>query len=202
MPMSCTLVRLAQIVLVSSLAATPALAQWTLGLEVGADRFWGGSVETSGDARSFRPYRPTTFGIGLQRQGGRVSPALQVHYAEAGIALEGEGAVAAIEGVFTVVSLSPEVVYRLTKLGPANQLRVHVGPLFEIWGIIDEDSQTRVGLQGAVSLDVPLGGRFAGSVLAGAALIASPFEEGLLGAEFETRALWRRRMAVGLQYRL
>ena len=189
------------VILVSSATASPAFGQWTLGLEIGADRYWGGSAETGGENRSFRPYRPTTFGLGLHRKGHPVGWGVQVHYAGAGLALEGPGAVAVVEGVFTVVSLSPEVVYRLTALGPVAELRLHAGPLFEAWGIIDEDSRTRVGAQGAVSLGIPLGEHLAGTLLAGAAVIPSPFEEGELPG-YDTRALWRRRFAVGLQYRL
>lgn len=188
--------------LVASAATTsPAFGQWTVQVEIGADRYWGGSAETGGENRSFRPYRPTTFGLGLHRKGHPVGWGMQVHYAVAGLALEGPGAVAVVEGVFTMVSLSPEVVYRLTALGPVAELRLHAGPLFEAWGIIDEDSRTRVGAQGAVSLGIPLGGHLAGTLLAGAAVIPSPFEDGELPG-YDTRALWRRRFAVGLQYRL
>lgn len=176
--------------------------QWGLGLEVGADRFWGGSLDTSGEHRSFRPYRPTTFGVGVERRRGRLGFGLHLRYTEAGLGLEGEGAVAAVDGVFTMVSISPEVAYRVASLGPATQLRLHAGPLFEVWSIIDEESRTRAGLQGSASLDVPLGGRFAGSVLAGLALVPSPFVRGDLDPSYELRALWRRRFAVALQYRL
>jgi hypothetical protein len=127
---------------------------------------------------------------------------VQMHYAEASLGLEGEGAAVALEGVFTVVSISPEAAYRIASFGPGNQVRIHAGPLLEIWSIIDEGSRTRVGVQGALSIDVPLGGRFGGSVLAGAALVPSPFETGELDPGYELRALWRRRFAVGLQYRL
>jgi hypothetical protein len=179
-----------------------AAGQWTAGVAVGADRYWGGSVETSGAHRSFRPYRPTVFSIGIERKGNAVGWGLQVRYAEAALGLEGQGAVAAVEGVFTVVSLTPEVAYTLTTLGPVCELRLHAGPLFEIWGIIDEDAKTRVGGQSALSLDFPLGGRFTGSVLVGVAVTPSPFEAGQLGDTFEPRALWRRQFAVGLHYRI
>ncbi|MFL5403124.1 MAG: hypothetical protein ACJ8BF_09950 [Gemmatimonadales bacterium] len=185
-----------------SAAASQAAGQWTAGIDVGADRYWGGSVETGGDHRSFRPYRPTVFGIGIERKGNLVAWGLRVRYTEAALGLEGRGAVAAVEGVFTVVSLSPEVVCRLATLGPGSELRLHAGPLFEIWGIIDEDTKARVGAQSAVSLNIPLGGRFAGSVLVGLAVTPSPFEANQLGEAFERRVLWRRGFAAGLQYRL
>jgi hypothetical protein len=186
----------------SSATVPPAFGQWTVGLEVGADRYWGGSVETAGENRSFRPYRPTTFGVGLERKGHPLNWGVRVRYAEAGLGLEGPGAAAVVEGVFTVLSLLPEVAYRLATLGPVTELRLHAGPLVEAWGIVDEDTKVRVGVQSALSLDVPVGQRLAGSVLVGLALTPSPFEAGQLGPTFEPRALWRRRFAVGLQYRL
>jgi hypothetical protein len=180
----------------------PALGQWSLTTEVGADRFWGGSIEKAADHRSFRPYRPTTFGIGLERRAGRLGAGLRLRYASAGLALEGGDAIAAVKGIFTLYSAAPELVYRIISVGPVNHLILHGGPLFEVWSVLDEETQTRAGIQGAVSLQLPLGGRFAGSLTAGAALIPSPFEEDDLGPDFEPRALWRRRFAVGLAYRL
>ena len=179
-----------------------ARAQWLVQSEVGADRYWGGSIETNGEHRSFRPYRPTMFAIGLERRGKSIGMGVQVCYSEAALGLEGEGAVAAVEGVFTVVGLSPEVIYRLATLGPVSELRIHAGPLIERWDIIDEDSKTRLGVQSGLSLDVPLGGRFAGSALVQVAVTPSPFEAGQLGDGFEPRTLWRRRFAAGLHFRL
>lgn len=181
---------------------SPLQGQWVVGAEFGSDRFWGGSRETSAERRSFRPYRPTTIGIGLERQGGSIGVALRLRYSSAGLALEGSEAVVAAKGIFTNYSASPELVYSLTAVGSVNHLRVHVGPLFEVWTVRDEDSQTRVGVQGAVSLDVPLGGRLAASFLGGAAVTSSPFAKDQLDSGFERRPLWRRSAAAGLKYRI
>jgi hypothetical protein len=179
---------------------SPLVGQWIVKAEVGADRFWGGSKSTEG--RSFLPYRPTTFGVGLERPAGRVGIGLQLRYATAALGLEGAEGVVAVNGVFTLYSISPELVYRLASVGSANQLLLHLGPLLEIWSITDEEAQTRIGAQGAVSFRVPLGRRLAGSIMAGAALTPSPFGENQLTTEFQRKALWRRRVAAGLQYRL
>ncbi|HWN18378.1 MAG TPA: hypothetical protein VNO19_05625 [Gemmatimonadales bacterium] len=186
---------------------SPLFGQWRVGTEVGAARFWGGSLDTGGDQTSLRPYRPTTFGLGLERQTGRYAVGLQVHYAEASLALEGPEGVVAAEGAFTIVSISPELAVRIATLGPGNQLRLHAGPLFERWDIIDQDARTRVGAQGSVSLDVPLGGRFDGVALVGVGVTPSPYEEGELdlggGAPtYELRTLWRRSFALGLRFQL
>ena len=127
---------------------------------------------------------------------------LRLGYTEASLALEGGDAVVAAKGVFTIYSVSPEISYRIATVGAGNSILLQAGPLFEVWDIIEEDSRTRVGAQGAVSLGIPLGGHLAGTLLAGAAVIPSPFEDDELLQGYELRALWRRRFAVGLQYRL
>jgi hypothetical protein len=52
-----------------------------------------------------------------------------------------------------------------------------------------------------MSLIVPLSGRFAASLTVGVAVTSSPFERGELEG-YELQALWRRRFAAGLEYRL
>ncbi len=159
-------------------------------------------MEKTGEARSFRPYRPTTLGLGIERQAGRFAFGVRLRYASASLALEGADGVVAAKGVFTMYSVSPELVYRIASVGKVHPLLLHAGPVFEVWGVIDEESETRVGLQGAVSLTVPLGGNLGGSFTVGAAIIPSPFAADQLSPEFERRALWRRRFAAGLEYRL
>jgi hypothetical protein len=193
--------------IVSGAWCSPLHGQWRLGVEVGAARFWGASRDTEGNQVSFRPYRPTTLGIGLERHAGRYAVGVRVHSFEASLGLVGPEVTVASEGAFTAVSFSPELAVRIATLGAGNQLRVHAGPLLEVWDLIDLDARTRLGAQGSISLDVPLGKRFGGVVQAGAAVMPSPFEEGELdvggGAPtYELRALWRRSLGVGLRYQL
>ena len=187
---------------VTLLRPLPAAAQWTLGIEIGAERFWGASAERSPPHRSFRPYRPTTFGMLVARRGRRVGVALQLRYTQASLALEGGDAVVAVKGVFKVFSASPELSYRIASLGPGNELLLHAGPLFEVWSVVDEDSRARVGGQSALSLGIPLGGRLGVLLSAGVGLMKSPFARDELDPTYDLRALWRRRFAVGMQYRL
>jgi hypothetical protein len=185
---------------------SPLSAQWRIGAEVGAARFWGGSLDAATQT-SVRPYRPTTFGMGVERQSGQYAFGLQVQYADAGLGLEGPDGTVSAKDAFTIVSVSPEVAVRVATLGTGNQLRLHAGPLIEHWGLIDQDGRTRIGAQGTVTIEVPFGERFEGQVLAGGAVTPSPFEEGELdlggGAPaYELKTLWRRRFALGLRYRL
>jgi hypothetical protein len=196
--LSITLVALTQFCIWSSAAH----GQLAIGLEVGSDRFWGSSIETVEPHRSFRPYRPTTLGVGLERRGQSLGIALHLRYAGASLALEGdEGAVVA-KGVFSRYQAVPELVYRIVTLGSTNELRLHAGPVFELWTVEGEDSQLRAGIQGALSLRVPFGGRVAGSLTAGLGVTASPLSEDQLIEGYERRALWRRSVVAGLEYRL
>lgn len=68
-------------------ASSQAAAQWALTADAGAARFWGGSRESAGN-RSFRPYRPTFLGIGVERAANRVGIDLRAYHAHASLALE------------------------------------------------------------------------------------------------------------------
>ena len=186
---------------------SPLTSQWRVGAEIGATRFWGASQDTEGNNTSIVPYRPTTFAVGLERQKGRYAVGVQFQYADASLALQGPDLTISAEDAFTIISVSPEVAIRLATLGAGNQFRVHAGPLFEHWDLVDQGGRTRVGAQAAVSLDVPLGSHFQAVVLAGGAVSPSPYEEGELdlgtgSPTYELRTLWRRRFAIGLGYQL
>jgi hypothetical protein len=182
----------------------PALAhgQWALGIEVGSDRYWGSSVELAEQHRSFRPYRPTSFGLGLEKRGHRLGAALHLRYSGASLALEGSDAVVALKGVWDLFHASPELVYRIATLGTTNELRLHAGPVFEVWSVDGDDAQFRAGAQGGVSLRLPLSARFAGVVLADLALTGSPLSQQQTADGYERRALWRRSVGAALQFQL
>jgi hypothetical protein len=192
-------------VLALSIAApASAWSQWSVSLGLESDRYWGASleVENSPEQKSFRPYRPTVFAAGVERRTGSIGLGVRARYAKAALGLEGTEAVVAAKGGFTVVGLAPEVSYRVATLGSGNRLLVHLGPLFEFWHPVDEEWRTRVGVQGAVSLTVPLGGRFGLSVGGNLAVTSSPFQADELLDQYELRASWRRGFVGGLQYEL
>ena len=188
--------------LASCMVSSSMQGQWSVGAEVGADRFWGGSIENTEDQRSFRPYRPTTLGARIQWETPGLGVGVRLGYFSAGMALEGSDGLSLANGVFTVYSLAPELLYRIASIGKANRLLIRAGPLLEIWQALDDESEIRLGVHGALALQVPLGWKLEGVLSAGAALIPSPFAENQLDPPFERRPLWRRRFTAGLQYRL
>jgi|tagenome__1003787_1003787.scaffolds.fasta_scaffold20836730_2 hypothetical protein len=193
----------ATLALVSSvLFPSLAMSQWRVRAEVGADRFWGGAQEEGGEGRSVTPYRPTTWGLALERRGGgKAGFALQLRYEQASLAVAGGGAAAVVEGVFSSFTASPELVYRVLALGP-NTLRLHIGPVVEIWDLLDSPTRARFGGQTGLSLSIPLGGRFEGSLIGGFSVIPSIYDPEDLPETYSRQALWRRHFGVGLEYRL
>jgi hypothetical protein len=187
--------------LASCMVSSSMQGQWSVGAEVGADRFWGGSLETTEGERSFLPYRPTTFGARVQWEGPTVGAGLRLGYFAAGMALEGADVLSLANGVFTVYSLAPELRYRIAGIR-ANRLILAAGPLLEIWKALDEKSETRLGVQGALALHVPLAWKLEAVLSGRVALIPSPFAEEQLEPPFERRPLWRRGVTAGLTYRL
>jgi hypothetical protein len=186
----------------SSLSASPLSGQWLIGVEVGSDRFWGGSVEKAEPKRSFRPYRPTTLGVGLERRSKALGLGLRLHHTRASMALEGSDALVAAKGVFEVFGFAPEMICAIASIGTGNSLLLRGGPLVEVWKIIDEPTKTRLGAQAALAITVPFGSGFAGSALASLAVTSSPFTRSQIEPNFEPRTLWRRGIAARLEYHL
>ena len=183
-------------------APRPSAAQWMLSGEIGSARFWGGSAEVGGD-RSFRPYRPTIVGLGVAYAQSNVGVGVRFHYARSSLALEGKEAVVASKGVLDVYGLSPEISLPVARLGPEVRVRLYAGPLIEVWKLANEISHVRMGASAAAGLEVPLGGRLAGTLRAGMAVTpASPFAREDLDSSYEPRALWRRTLSTSLAYRL
>jgi hypothetical protein len=179
-----------------------ARGQWAVSLAVESDRYWGGSVDNTPEHKSFRPYRPTAFTVGLERRAGNAGLRLRTTYTEASLGLEGEGAVVAAKGAFTVWGIAPELSYQIATIGQENRLLLQLGPLLELWHPIDEEWRTRLGAQGGLSLVVPLGGRFDLALGGTVAVISSPFHSDELPVGYEVRALWRRGFSGGLVYQL
>jgi hypothetical protein len=182
--------------------SSQAPAQWALTAEVGAARFWGGSAESGGSGPSFRPYRPTVFAVGVEREGARLGWGVRLQYAGAGLALEGREAVAAVKGAIDVYGIAPELTVPLKTLGSGLRIRLSGGPLVEFWDIGIDQSHARVGAQVGTDVQLPLAGRLLAGISASLAVSSSPFEREDLGPGYEPRALWRRGLSASLHYRL
>jgi hypothetical protein len=195
--------RLGLALLLLAVGVRNGVAQWILTAEVGAARYWGGSVENSPPHRAFRPYRPTVIVAGLTRRTGWIDLGVRLHYAGSSLALEGSDAVVSAKGVIDVYGAAAELSVGLARLSAGGGVRLSAGPLVEVWKLADDVSRVRGGVEGGVSLELPLDGRLAAEVRGGGAVLPdSPLSADVLVEGFEPRALWRRELSLGIRYRL
>ena len=185
-----------------ALGTRPAEAQWAVAAGVRAARFSGAAVEPGTD-RALLPYRPTMLEVGIERRGRHVGVGVRLQYASSSLAVEGDEAVAAVKDALSIYGIATEASYRVSRLGPNGVVRVFAGPLLEAWKLPDVGSHWRLGVAGAIGLEVPFGGRWSGAARVGAAVTpSSPFTQEDLLAPLEPRALWRREVSAVVQYRL
>jgi hypothetical protein len=197
-----TLIGILSVVALSVATPSRGWTQWSVSLAVGSDRFWGGTLETGPERKSFRPYRPTVLGAGVEHFAGRIGLGLRIRYAQASLSLEGKEAVVAAKGAFKMIGIAPELSYQIATLGAQNRLLLHAGPVVEFWQPSDEDWRTQIGAHGAASLLIPLGERLGLSFEGSLAVVSSPFHADDLDNLYDIRPLWRRGFAAGMQYRL
>ncbi len=167
-------------------APGPLAGQWTVALEVGVARFGGTSRDSSG--ASVRPYRPTTFGVRVDRGWGATRIALAVLYAQTGLAGEGNGVAFVDYGAASLLELAAEVSIRVARFGAGVEARVEGGPALDVWTISGSDTRTRLGGLAGLALEWPLGGRFTGSLRATGALSESTFNPDEIPAGVERLA--------------
>ena len=186
------------------IASQPALAaQWSLAVEATASYYGGTSRDSGADPTAFRPHHPTSVGLRVDRRFGRL--AFGVGTALGGgadLIAENSSVGAILKDALNLFEVAPEVALLLGRTGPGLAVRVHAGPLIDVWSPEGEDTRTRAGGQVALSLEWPLSRRFAGALRVAAALTGSLFKEGELPPGFERRAMWRRSVSLGLRYRL
>lgn len=190
--------------IVGFLLAAPLQAQarrWSVTIEAGELRFRGTSADTSAeDNGAFRPFRPATLGLRLER-GGAVGVGLGVLYGAGSAALIGpELTIASRTDALTLVELAPSVSLRVARLG-SGSLRIAGGPVLDHWSWSPAPSRWRVGGELVARLETPLGAASGLVVRAGVARSGSMLEDDDLPESFERRPSWRSSVAVGLMVR-
>ena len=186
------------------LVSQPRLAaQWSLAVEATASYYDGVSRDSGADPTAFRPHHPTSVGLRVDRRFGRLGFGVGAALGGgADLIAENSSVGAILKDALDLFEVAPEVALLPGRTGPGLAVRVHAGPLIDIWSREGGDTRTRAGGQVGVSLESPLSRRFAGSLRVAAALTSSLFREGELPPGFERRAMWRRSVSLGLRYRL
>ncbi len=184
-----------------ALGALPcvAAAQWGVSAEIGVAQFSGTSRDSGG--ATVGPYRPTTFAVRFDRGDGPVRVALDVLYAEPGLAGE-QGDVAFVQyGVVSLWEIAPQVALRLARFGAGVEARIEAGPAFDLWNF-DGDQRNRVGGRAAAVVQWPLARALMGSFRVTGVWSGSVFDPGDTPSGVERRATRRFGVALGLRYQL
>src|SRR5438876_7692801 len=111
-------------------------AQWGVSAEFGVARFGGTSRDSSG--ATVGPYRPTTFGLHLDRGSGRVRVGVGVLYAKTGLAAEGRGVAVVQNDIGSLWEIAPELSLRVARFGTGIEARVDAGPTIDFWNFDGE----------------------------------------------------------------
>jgi hypothetical protein len=176
-------------------------SRWAIGAELGLSRFWGGTRSIPpNDTPAVRPYRPTTFGLRVDRALGRGRLGVGVQYAQSSLGAESEELLTAVKDAVTWWQVTPEAAWRVATLGPVAQLRVFGGPTVDLWKADGESARVRMGGQLGLEMLVPLGRRIASTLRLRSGLAGSLFDEGDLPTDVERRVMPTANLALGLRY--
>ncbi len=173
--------------------------QWAIGADIGVARFGGTSRDSSG--ATVGPYRPTTFGLRLERGLGRARVAVGVLHAETGLVADGQGVAVVQYGIGSLWEIAPEISLGVARFGTGVEARVEAGPAVDLWNF-DGEQRNRVGGRVAAVLEWPLARALMGSLRVSGVLSGSVFDAADAPGGVERRATRRFGVAVGLRYQL
>jgi len=179
------------------LAPRPAGAQWGLSAEIGVARFGGTARDTTGT--KVGPYRPTTFGLRVDRALGSTRVALDVLYAKTGFAGEQNGVAIVQYDVGSLWELAPEASFRVARFGAGAEARLEAGPAVELW-TVDGDTRGRLGGRAAAAVEWPMARALTGSLRVSGVLTGSVFDPAEVPGGVERLATRRVTVAIGLRY--
>jgi len=194
---------LSVVLVVATLSARSAAAQWYVGLELGVAHYHGTAHDTSngGGPDTFRPGDATSIGVRLGRQIGRIGLAMRAAYGIPGIGAAGQDLTITDRSTGTLIEVTPVVAVRLTSAGSGGAVRAEMGPTLHLWRLNDE-VRSRLGALAALAYEWPIVARWSGAIRAEGTISPSWWNGGDLPPEYVRRPTWRYGMSFGLTYRL
>jgi len=195
--------------------AQDASAAFRVGVSIGSVSYAGATrtVENRPDDPTARPHHPTMWGLTVSRgaRGARLQASLA--WGQAGLAVRGnpeateDGSGSAlqivVDNVFRVTAISAGISAPLKRFSAGPVLRPSLGLLLERWASPGAPTQSLLGAESGLALEVPLSRSFSGvfGVVVGYTP-GSPFREEGVPEGFITRSTWRRTLSGGVMLRL
>jgi hypothetical protein len=189
------------------LMAEPAAAQWSVGLEAGAERVPRIANPTDTDAENLRARPSMTWPVSfrLERGGDGRRVAFSTSRVDAGLELDdGEFGVVVRPG-FRILTISPEASHRLASLAGGGLLRGHLALPLERWSFpgLADDPRWRFGLAAGLAGEFPLTRSFALRVVGQVGRVfGNPLDDSEISEEYEPTTMWRRSARVGVVWKM
>lgn len=182
--------------------AAAAQSSWHLSAEIGKTSYSWAVRDTGADPVSVRPWHPSIWSLRFARDSRRMGIALTVGFASG---QEGGsiGDFAILPGTdLNLVEFAPEVRYLLHRTATGAELRLHAGPLADIWWPSGADGRTRFGglLGGECSL--PYSERWAVTLRGDAAITPTYVSDEEAGGLHRPSSMRRVRFGLGVTRRL
>lgn len=150
------------IVLGLCLAARPGTAQtaWRLTFSASTTSFSPAAQDTSADPVQLRPWHPVLYSLAVTRDGRRIGAGLGVTIA-AGEVGANVGGFAVLPGQrLDLVEVAPELRWLARRTSTGAELRVRLGPVWEVWWGGGLDPRHGWGAKAGALLMLPVTGRW------------------------------------------
>ena len=185
-------------------ATLSAQADWRLTLDLGATRFSAQVHDSSSTDRVFvRPWRPTMYTARVTRETGRLGLGLGLGYAKAPVAGNIDDFVLMLGDEERLIEIAPELRYLVGTTTSGAALRLHFGPVLDIWTPDGAETRSAWGALGGASLELPLAGAWGVEIRADLAVTQSNITDEETSAEIIREPTLRRgRLALGVTRRL
>ncbi len=195
------------LVLCGLLSPAPLQAQWRLGIELGVEQVGKFIRSTQAEATAGPDGRPTQgwpLALRLERGGAGLRLGLSVARITPGLELFGSELTVAIRPGFEVLTVAPELSGRLARLHGGGQFRAGLALPLERWSFptYADPPRWRAGASLGMSAEFPITGRLAGRIAASLGTVfRNPLKDTDVMDGYETTALWRRSLRIGVQWR-
>lgn len=187
-------------------AVAPRLAaqdRWTMTLEAGQAIYSRAAHDTGTPPVSVHVWRPTLFTLRVARQLGRFSAAIGVTYGKSGLGGSIEELTVVQRGQFEIGEVAPELGVQLFRTSTSAELRLHAGPVWDLWGPAGYEFRTRIGGMGGVTLALPLMAGWRVDLRGDLAVTGSYLNKADETPDVHRDAIMRRgRIALGVTRRL
>lgn len=191
------------LVLGTWLLTCTAHAQLGIGAGVHVDYFGGASRDTAAGSagEGFRPYRPVLYTLRPEWRTGRVGIALELSYGRPDIAEEGPPLTIVVHDATRLLEIAPEISVGVLRTSADVALRIHAGPVVDIWQLSGEDGvRSKPGGQLAITAEFPVVRRLRGVLRTHVVLTRGLWREGDLPPDFQLRSMHRVGLGLGLRY--